>query len=214
MGRTFKAEVSADRKAKILARLDGFEAMGRNLAEKKQMGLLESLPNKLKRVDEMIEDLVSIVGGDDPSIAEVRKRRAEAKSNVEEMFAGLDQKMAEEARAPKDKYDGSDGGKFRKMISSAWKNTYPNDRVLAVRLYAESWERTVENRWDSVDKKWEKVDKAFLMLVVVVQIDDTYAIIYPAFANRNNLTGELKTGVHTKKGGLYNPKKMLVKNFR
>ena len=98
------------------------------------------------------------------------------------------------------------------MISAEWERVYPNDRVLAVRLHAKTWERTVEDRWDEIYKKWERVDKSFLLLAVIVQEDEKNAMIYKAFVNRNNLTGSLNTGVKTK-GRLYNPMRMLMKNF-
>ena len=212
MGRTFKAEVSADRRAKILARLDDIERMGKTLVEKMQVSLLKRLPGKFIAVDEMIEDLMAIVGASDPVIVEIKNRREEVKANVEAMYSDLDQNMADSARAPKDHYTGGDGEKLRQMISAEWKRVYPDDQVLAVRLHAKTWERTVEDRWDEIYKKWERVDKSFLLLAVIVQEDEKNAVIYKAFVNRNNLTGSLNTGVKTK-GRLYNPIRMLVKNF-
>ncbi len=111
---------------------------------------------------------------------------------------------------PPDIYKGADKEKFRSMISDAWKKKYPQDKVLGIRFHSDHWVRNSNYKADAVSIY--KSDTSVLPVSVVVQRDASVATIFPAYINKNNLSGEISVGVNTKKKS-YVVKEMLLKNW-
>jgi len=111
---------------------------------------------------------------------------------------------------PADVYSGKDKKELKKMILDAWKAKYPKDNVLGVRFHMDHWKRDANYKANSTSIY--KTDTSVLAVSVVVQDDSKYATIFPAYINKDNLSGELNTGVETKKSQ-YVVKQMLVKNW-
>lgn len=116
--------------------------------------------------------------------------------------------------APKDVYSGSDKSKYYKMIMSSWKETWPEDKILGLRFPNAEFKQTInEKRWDSNKKAWNYVKKSVLVAKIVVQVSPKLAAIYPAYINRDDLSGAVNAGVNTK-GSEYIVELMLISNFR
>ncbi len=119
--------------------------------------------------------------------------------------------QVESQQTPPDIYAGADKEKFRSMISSAWKKKYPQDKVLGIRFHSDHWVRNSNYKADAVSIY--KSDTSVLPVSVVVQRDDKIATIFPAYINKNNLSGAISAGVNTKKKG-YVVKEMLLSNWK
>ena len=112
--------------------------------------------------------------------------------------------------APADIYMGEDKEQFRSMNLSAWKKRYPNDKILGVRFPVDHWIRNSNYKANATSIY--KTDTSVLPARVVVQTDNSYATIFPAYINKNNLNGQITVGVDTKKRQ-YVIKRMLLKNW-
>ena len=53
------------------------------------------------------------------------------------------------------------------MIARAWKSSYPDDKVLTIRMGMKNWKRTVRQVWSAAEKAFYKVDKAYLVIAVI-----------------------------------------------
>ncbi|BAO43310.1 hypothetical protein [Thiolapillus brandeum] len=119
-------------------------------------------------------------------------------------------KVASEPTPP-DVYAGKDKEKFRSMIASAWKNKYPQDKVLGIRFHSDHWVRN--SAYNTNATGLYKTDTSVLPVSVIVQSSSTHATIFPAYINRNNLSGAISAGVDTKKKS-YVVKEMLLSNWK
>ncbi len=117
---------------------------------------------------------------------------------------------ADSEPAPIDVYAGEDKEKFRSMILSAWKKRYPSDKVLGVRFPVDHWIRNSNYKANATSIY--KTDTSVLPARVVVQTDNRYATIFPAYINKNNLNGHITVGVDTKKSQ-YVIRQMALKNW-
>lgn len=140
---------------------------------------------------------------------------AEAVAFVEQATAGRAEALEAEIaarQAPADAYAGDDREALRALLAEAWRQRYPQDSVRAVRLDVPDWQRTVNWRWSSAESAYYRVDTSVLVGHVLVARDATRIDIYPAYVNRDNLTGEQGPGVDTKGGG-HVVRTMLAANF-
>ncbi len=111
---------------------------------------------------------------------------------------------------PPDAYTGSDKTKLKKMILNAWQEKYPKDTVLGVRFHMDNWKR--DANWKANSTSLYKTDTSVLAVSVVVKDSPSTATIFPAYINKDNLNGDINTGVDTKKSQ-YVVKQMLLKNW-
>ncbi len=112
---------------------------------------------------------------------------------------------------PADIYSGSDKAKFHTMIDSAWRKKYPQDKILGIRFHSNSWVRNANYKTNATGIY--KTDTSVLPVSVVIQHGARFATIFPAYINKNNLTGSITAGVNTKKKE-YVVKEMLLSNWK
>jgi hypothetical protein len=117
----------------------------------------------------------------------------------------------QEVKAPADIYNGADRGRIESAIRSAWKDAWPSDAILAIRLHSASWHREKDRRWKDASKSWQYTDVSALPVTVIVRTDEKIATKYVAYMNGDNESGQLTPGVHTKAGG-YLVEEMLIAN--
>ncbi|MDI6731665.1 MAG: hypothetical protein QME05_03710 [Candidatus Margulisbacteria bacterium] len=175
---------------------------------------LNEAAEKISAVKEKIENW-NISGAEaDQYLAELN---AQYQSTFSEAFnqcesiliAGLAQKAA-----PKNVYSAASKSKFHHMIMADWKAAWPNDNILGIRFPNAAFKQTVnEKRWDSDKRARIWVKKSALVAKVIVQVSPKLAAIYPAYINRDDVTGKVNAGVYTKGGG-YIIDLMLVSNFK
>jgi len=150
----------------------------------------------------------------DKYIAELTAKYQSTGTNVFNLCEPVLVKTLAEKSPPKDVYSSSDKSKYSKMIMSAWKETWPEDKILGLRFPNAEFKQTFnEKRWDSNKKAWYYVKKSALAAKMVVQVSPMLAAIYPAYINRDDLSGEVNAGVSTK-GSEYIIELMLVSKFR
>lgn len=113
---------------------------------------------------------------------------------------------------PADVYAGNDKAKLKSMILSDWKSKYPKDKVMGVHFPHAEWKRNQQKTWNKARKSWDYTDKSVLQVSVVVKADSKMATIFPAYINKDNLNGKLRTGVATK-SSQYVIRQMLVSNY-
>ena len=97
------------------------------------------------------------------------------------------------------------------MVREAWTREYPDDEILGVRFDHAEWKRTAEMVRDGSAWSWH--DMQYLGVALVVKTSGRIATIYPAFVNKNNLTGALTVGVDTKSAE-YVVEQMLLSNWK
>lgn len=112
---------------------------------------------------------------------------------------------------PADVYSGGDKKKLEKMIREAWKAKYPKDDILGVRFHMKDWKRDANYKANSTSIY--KTDTSVLAVSVVVKDNADTATIFPAYINKDNLSGGIDAGVSTKTSE-YVVKQMLVKNWK
>ena len=112
-------------------------------------------------------------------------------------------------KMPQNNYSGADLNQLLSKIKIAWKNKHPKDKVLAVKITSKDWKRDVNFKSNSTSIY--KNDTSILGGKVIVETNDKLATIFPAFINKDNLSGEVNIGVATKKSN-YVIKQMLVSN--
>ena len=181
--------------------------------ERFQRNNYEVALNMLRQAGKKIGELAELAGPNDPLVAKARKAYAETKAYVDSKCATIRAKVLAETRAPKDAYRGRDRKKFERMVVKAWREAYPEDKILDVRFPSSNWKTTRTKRWNDAVHQWQYTNVSALPVVVIVaNPDGKTATIYPAFINRDNQTGEVFAGVHTKYGG-YVIEEMLLKNL-
>lgn len=99
---------------------------------------------------------------------------------------------------PEDLYSGADKAALRQLIASAWKEAYPKDEVMGIRFVAKEWQANKNVHRNAAGKVLYVNDKAVLLVSVVVKTSPEIATIFPAYINKDNQTGALNAGVHTK----------------
>ena len=110
---------------------------------------------------------------------------------------------------PENHYKGSDLNMLLSEVEKAWKQKYPQDKIMAVVINSSEWKRDVNLRANATSLY--KTDKSVLGVKVIIKTNSKYATIFPAFLNRDNQDGIINAGVATKKNR-YVIKQMLVKN--
>ena len=112
-------------------------------------------------------------------------------------------------KMPKNNYNGADLNQLLSQIEIAWKSKHPKDKILAVRITSKDWKRDVNFKSNSTSIY--KNDTSILGGRVIVETNNKLATIFPAFVNKDNLSGEINIGVATKKSN-YVIKQMFLSN--
>ena len=167
---------------------------------------------KLRSFTKDMEEIENMAGPNDPRLAELTEMYEATKKHVFTACADIHEELLAQTKAPENEYKGSDRGKLKEMIMSAWNKAYPNDHIIDVRFHTAEFKRTKTKRWNDAVNEWQYNDVSALAVSVIVKMDDRVATIYPAYINKDNQDGSISAGVHTKFGG-YVVKEVLVKNL-
>jgi len=149
--------------------------------------------------------------GQPKKVQKMMERRCKKKSKAS-TYKISNAKTVNTQVAPSDVYGGSDKVKLKGMILSDWKTKYPNDRVMGVHFPRAEWKRNKNKTWNKPRSSWDYTDKSVLQVSVVVKTDSKIATIFPAYINKDNMNGKLRTGVATK-SSQYVIRPILVSNY-
>jgi len=116
-------------------------------------------------------------------------------------------------KPPADSYKGKDRAAILAKFKAAWKEEYPEDTLLSIRLPS-GWKREKGKEWNDSEEKWKMYDRSVLNGAAIIKLTDNIAAAYPIYMNKDHLSGgALVPGVSTKSGG-YTCQLMLVKNVK
>ena len=160
-----------------------------------------------------LETLTKKKGADNAAVTSLTAQYNQTSEVIAKHEASFNEDRLASTKAPENNYKGEDKAKLESMIREAWKQAYPDDEVLGVHFPNADWKRESNRKWSDAENQWYVVDTSILMVKFVVKKDGNTASIFPAYINRDNLSGELNTGVHTKKGG-YVIEEILLKNYK
>ena len=164
----------------------------------------------LQEAKAVLDDLSSEKGAADPEVVALTEKYEAAHAEVAAICDSFNTAKLQNEKAPADVYKGSDRGTFDKQIRAEWAKKYPEDQILDVRFHMAEWQRNKEHVWQSASQSWRDVDMSVLAVSVIVKTCDEVATTYPAYINKNNLSGGAITiGVDTK-GSEYVHKEILV----
>lgn len=91
---------------------------------------------------------------------------------------------------PEDKYQGDDKQKIKDMVRAEWKEHYPQDEILGMRIRMDDWERYTDKRWSDGSESWYTVDYSELQVLVFVKKDDKRATAWPINVTKDHKNNE------------------------
>ncbi|MAG58540.1 MAG: hypothetical protein CMJ83_19805 [Planctomycetes bacterium] len=156
--------------------------------------------------------LAAMSPANDEQVKTFQARLDSQREDVAKLRVTMKADILASARAPAAAYSGKDKEKIESMIRAAWVKAWPKDEILEIRFHRNDWKRNHKVIWNKADKAWEEVDKSYLTVLVIVKTSDTIATMFPAYMNRDNLSGSLNPGVQTK-GGAHVVTEVLLKNL-
>lgn len=197
------------------------ESQAEQIASSGNASSFDNVLAALNKADETIDEIKTKIENWKATGPEADEYLAELKTRYQSAFSSAFEKCEpilvsslSNKAAPKNVYSVANKAKFQQMIMTAWKEAWPNDKILGLRFPNASFKQTYnEKRWDSDKNSWTLVKKSVLVASMVVQISPKLAAIYPAYINRDDITKELSAGVYTK-GSDYIVDLMLVSNFK
>ena len=167
----------------------------------------------LQEAKSALAELESAKGATDPEVVRMTAQYEETHAKVAAICAAFNEDKLKNQTAPEDLYKGSDRKELEKMIRAEWTKLYPEDQILSIRFHMTDWERNQEHQWQAATQSWRDVDMSVLAVSVIVKTSETIATTYPAYANKDNLSGgKLTIGAETKGDG-YVHREILVANL-
>lgn len=169
------------------------------------------ISQQLAQAEEIQKFCLTLPGADAEACAKLAQTITEGRATVAKLEQTLKGAAAASYRLPPEKYTGSDKDALREQVLAAWKERYPNDKVLGTRFASATWRRKKESKYNN--GTWYHTDMSVLTLYVIVQTSAEMATVYPAYANKNHNEGDAITmGVNTK-GSSYVHEEILLKNL-
>ena len=172
-------------------------------AEKnKAWSLCELAIKQLDENTQLAHIMQAFKGDDSPEAMAVLDKIPALKETAEKRSAAIKKATQRIVKMPVDSYGGADKEKYRAAVKKAWQKQWPSDKILKV-VFPTGWKR--DDEWNhNGNGSWKHSDMSFLVPWVIVQKDAKTAMMYPAYVNKNNLSGEISYGVQTKGGSFVN----------
>jgi hypothetical protein len=156
--------------------------------------------NELDRLERLCKVVQAFAAPDEPTVKETMEKVAKLRAEILPKQAALAKATARVVKMPTESYSGADKEKYRSAIKAAWKKQWAGDKILKV-VFSQEWKRKNELNHNG-NGNYSRSDMSILVCWVIVQKDAKTATMYPAYVNKNNLSGEITLGVQTK-GGEY-----------
>jgi hypothetical protein len=160
-------------------------------------------------------ELFEVIKGEKEAIVLTYKEKyKKLKEEIATMEKSMEEEILASTQMPVEIYAGSDKEDLRSRIKAAWKKEYPNDEILKIVMHNENWSRNNKWTYNSAGSEWYQTDMSVITGLVIIKIDNKIAMQYPAFINKDHLSGDKITmGVGTK-GSAYVSRKILVANVK
>ena len=123
-----------DPAARANATLDWVLAVARDAKVKMRTEMFPGIKEKLNLAATDIQELKAAKGGDDAGVVQLVERLKATLTEVQGIVDYIKVHKLESVAMPADTYSGADKAKIRAAVQAHWKQTYPDDKVLAVRL--------------------------------------------------------------------------------
>ncbi len=164
---------------------------------------------ELDRLEKLCKILECFTEPNNPSLKEAMDKVTSLRSEINAKSAAIEKATGRVVKAPVEGYSGADKEKHRTAIKSAWMKKWSGDKIVKI-VFPQAWTRKSE--WNhNGNGNYSKSDMSFLVAWVIVQKDSKTAMMYPAYVNKNNLSGEVSYGVQTKGGEFVNDEIALSK---
>ncbi len=170
-----------------------------------------NVKNQLKQAEAHFTLYKGLKGEEDPTVQKLGKMLAQAQLDAKKAEEALEQEIIATNKPPADQYRGGDRKAIIAKVKAAWQKNNPGDEILEIRVPYKEWRREVGYKWNGAASQWEKYDRQYIQLAVVVKSNDKVATIYPAFINRDNLSGRERIVASHK--STYEIRKVLLKNL-
>lgn len=175
----------------------------------KSWPLVQSARRELEFVKGWCRVIQAFNGDEDPTAKETLAKVKELDESYAKKEAAFKKASVREVKMPVEGYKGGDKETHRSAIKKAWQSAYPSDKILKI-VFPEGWDRKSE--WNhNGNGNYSKSDMSYLVAWVIVQKDAKTAMMYPAYVNKNNLSGKISYGVQTKGGQFVNDEIALSK---
>lgn len=157
---------------------------------------------ELDRLEKTCRVVQAFAAPNEPTIKEAMDKISVLRAEIKVKSAAIEKATRRVVKAPVEGYSGADKEKYRKAIQSAWMKKWSGDKIVKV-VFPKGWVR--KDEWNNNGGgNYSRSDMSYLVAIVVVQKDAKTATLYPAYVNKNNLSGEISLGVETKGGSYIN----------
>jgi hypothetical protein len=157
---------------------------------------------ELDRLERVCQVVQAFAAPNEPAIKEAMDKVTALRAEIKVKSAAIEKATRRVVHAPTEGYSGADKEKHRAAIKSAWMKKWSGDKIVKI-VFTKAWIRKSE--WNhNGNGNYSKSDMSYLVATVVIQKDAKTATLYPAYVNKNNLSGELSYGVDTKGGSYVN----------
>lgn len=157
---------------------------------------------ELDRLEKTCRVVQAFATPNEPTITETMAKLTSLRTEINAKYTALEKATRRIVKAPVEGYSGADKEKYRAAIKSAWLKQWSGDKIVKI-VFPQAWTRKSE--WNNNGNgNYSKSDMSFLVAWVIVQKDAKTATMYPAYVNKNNLSGEISYGVQTKGGSYVN----------
>lgn len=191
----------------------GDDMIKRAVDRKMPLMLTNGVVQSQDRAARELRVLEAICGADDATVKQLKARLARQREASAQAEVAMQEQILKDARVPAAAYNGKDKAEFEAMIRKDWARAWPKDEILEVRFHRANWKRNKKIVWNSAEKAWEAVDKGYLTCLVIVKTSDELVTLFPAYINRDYISGATTTGVKTKDGS-YVVRKVLMSNYK
>lgn len=155
--------------------------------------LFPGIKEKLGTAAAEVVKLREAKGDKDPEFLRLKQLVGDTLTAVQADIDYVKAHILDAVAMPKDAYGGADKEKLRSAVAAAWKERYPQDQVLAIRLPEANWNRKVTEEWVGDTKK--RYDISSMVVQVVVKKSDEVATIHGAYLQIDHHESEaLKIG--------------------
>ncbi|CAN5702654.1 hypothetical protein BH09PLA1_BH09PLA1_27100 [soil metagenome] len=117
------------------------------------------------------------------SLGATREKSREAQKSLAQDIIKFNNKPAE-------RYSGADKEDLRQRVIANWKESHPNEQIVAVIFNTEGWSRTTRWDWSKGNQGFEKVDYEHIQPKLFYKFDDTHAVEMPVEVYKDYMKNE------------------------
>jgi len=172
---TAEKAYAAEAPAKLGAEIEELIRLGNEGVKENRPGYFGEtggVNSNLKFIEQRYTLMAAALPGT-PELAAARKRIEDARVQVKQMKAQLNDAIVKNNQPPNESYNGADKAELIKLITAKWAEGGNAKKVLKVGINSDNWQRQTYWQWQT--DAWYKVDKSRIQGHVLVQGNDKEA---------------------------------------